>query len=32
LQVLRRELAVSYLLISHNLAVIEHMANRVAVM
>jgi peptide/nickel transport system ATP-binding protein len=29
---LRREMGVTYLLISHNLAVVEHMADRVAVM
>jgi peptide/nickel transport system ATP-binding protein len=32
LQELRRELGLTYLLISHNLAVVEHMATRVAVM
>ena len=32
LQDLRRDLGLTYLLISHNLAVIEHMATRVAVM
>jgi peptide/nickel transport system ATP-binding protein len=29
---LRRELGLSYVLISHNLAIVEHLANRVAVM
>jgi peptide/nickel transport system ATP-binding protein len=32
LQDLRRELGLTYILISHNLAVVEHMATRVAVM
>ncbi len=32
LQELRRELGLTYVLISHNLAVVEHMATRVAVM
>jgi peptide/nickel transport system ATP-binding protein len=32
LQDLRRDLGLTYLLISHNLAVVEHMATRVAVM
>jgi peptide/nickel transport system ATP-binding protein len=32
LQELRRDLGLTYLLISHNLAVVEHMATRVAVM
>jgi len=32
LQDLRRDLGLTYLLISHNLAVVEHMASRVAVM
>src|SRR6185369_16453706 len=32
LQDLQRELGLAYLLISHNLAVVEHMASRVAVM
>jgi peptide/nickel transport system ATP-binding protein len=32
LQLLRRELGLSYVLISHNLAVVAHMASRVAVM
>jgi peptide/nickel transport system ATP-binding protein len=32
LQELRRELGLTYLLISHNLAVVEHMADRVSVM
>ena len=32
LQVLRRELGLTYLLISHNLAVVEHIATRIAVM
>src|SRR2546430_16744478 len=29
---LRRDLGLSYVLISHNLAIVEHLANRVAVM
>ena len=32
LQELRRDMGLTYLLISHNLAVVEHMATRVAVM
>ena len=32
LQALRRELGLTYLLISHNLAVVEHIATRIAVM
>ena len=32
LQELRRDLGLTYILISHNLAVVEHMATRVAVM